>query len=205
MTATGNKNAPATAPTVRGLGTGRGFPMQFQVSRTRALRASNLAMEGAALDMAAFRHLVNFDTPEADSLAEDILQLPVSDATKRRMLGRLRAFHRLNSRERTNYQELNGLLSTLAPVHVGNPLVRGFTVRDVVDAVKRPLGVLADERAGRPVTESEVSAARRLVDEIVRTVPRDVLLAPSMPHQLRGRRFAELRAAVEQHDRKAAA
>lgn len=172
--------------------------MRTQASRRRSHRASDLAMEGLALDAAALRSLANFDTEEVDSLAEEILVADLPRSRKRKMLGYLKNFYALNRAERAVDRELIAELEALVGTPSGgSTTVQSFTVRGVVDALREPLGTLVAAKGGAPISALDKQRAREIVLDAARVTPREVLLAPSMPHQLGGRRYAELVAAVE--------
>jgi hypothetical protein len=118
---------------------------------------------------------------------------------QRELLGDIRRALALIGLEQETYAALAGELETLAPVEDGDasPRVQSFTVRGVVRAISAALGTLADARQGKPVSPLDVQQARDIVADAVTVTPRDILLCPSMEHQLRARRYAELVTACE--------
>lgn len=192
-----DKFAPATAPTVPGLGTRMEVRMQTQVSRRRSLRASDLDMECIALN--GFERRLWFNpTPEIDSLAEELVALESYGVPRHKVRHLLSTY--VKPALRANKKQHDVLRERMGEIRgetQGLPTIQSFTVRGVVDALREPLGVLADARRGKPVTQRDLNQAQAIVADAVRVTPRDVLLARSMPHQLRAQRYAELVAAVE--------
>lgn len=176
--------------------------MRTQHSRRRAMRASDLAMEGAAMNHAGRRILFN-PTPEVDSLAERVAGLQVYGVPRhevRALLSDIRRALDLNGGEGEVYAALCGELSSSASAAGGSSRVESLTTRGVVDALGRPTRLLADARRGVIVDSDDLARARAAVLDAARSVPRKTLLAGFVERQLRARRFAEIVAACDEVD-----
>lgn len=208
MNVTTYEIAPATAPTVPGLDTRRQVLMRQHRTPKPVDIATDLAIEGQAMNAAGRLILFN-PSPEIDSIAEEIAALErnygVPRSAVRSMLAKLGRAIDLNGREERCYRDIAGALNRATAVQSTPSLARASTVRGAYALLREPLGVLAANRAGQKVDGRALVDAAGLVRRVVEVAPRKTLLSPALERQLRRPRMEALHAAIEAQDRKAAA
>jgi hypothetical protein len=163
------------------------------VSATAAIRdASDMALEATALNLAEHRLLANLETPEVDSIAEEIVALRtygVPDDVLARLLAQVAAALELNAQEGGCERQITGLLEALntgqgrkllaAEVSAGGVKALAVRLRPALRILGRPEAYAHDVAA--------LVAASAIVAEALATVAPATVAAGGLRHELGAR------------------